>query len=277
MSEQAIIDNTTRMSSVDTLVADLRALGIHPGATLLVHASLSNIGWVCGGAVAVIQALEQVLTPQGTLVMPTHSGDLSDPAEWQHPPVPQAWWEPIRQTMPAFDPDLTPVRAVGCIPETFRKHRGVLRSNHPQVSFAAWGKHAGYITDHHSLEYNLGESSPLARLYDLDGWVLLLGVGHANNTSLHLAEYRADFPGKKTITLGAPVLVDGVRQWIQYEDIFLYDEDFEQVGADFARETGEQIHGKVEQADTLLIPQRSLVDFAVKWMERNRLNEKLKK
>ncbi|MCJ7723430.1 MAG: AAC(3) family N-acetyltransferase, partial [Anaerolineales bacterium] len=66
MSEQAIIDNTTRMSSVDTLVVDLRAFGIHPGATLLVHASLSSIGWVCGGAVAVIQALEQVLTPQGT-------------------------------------------------------------------------------------------------------------------------------------------------------------------------------------------------------------------
>lgn len=273
MSEQAIIDNTTRMSSVDTLVADLRALGIHPGATLLVHASLSSIGWVCGGAVAVIQALEQVLTPQGTLVMPTHSGDLSDPAEWQHPPVPQAWWESIRQTMPAFNPDLTPVRAVGCIPETFRKQREVLRSNHPQVSFAAWGKHAGYITDRHSLEFNLGESSPLARLYDLDSQVLLLGVGHANNTSLHLAEYRANFPGKKTITLGAPVLVDGVRQWIQYEDIFLYDEDFEQIGADFARETGKLILGKVGQADMLLIPQRPLVDFAVKWMERNRLNE----
>lgn len=273
MSEQAIIDNTTRMSSVDTLVADLRTLGIHPGATLLVHASLSSIGWVCGGAVAVIQALEQVLTPQGTLVMPTHSGDLSDPAEWQHPPVPQAWWESIRQTMPAFNPDLTPVRAVGCIPETFRKQREVLRSNHPQVSFAAWGKHAGYITDRHSLEFNLGESSPLARLFDLDSQVLLLGVGHANNTSLHLAEYRANFPGKKTVTLGAPVLVDGVRQWIQYEDIFLYDEDFEQIGADFARETGKQIHGKVGQADTLLIPQRPLVDFAVKWMERNRLNE----
>jgi len=197
MSEQAVIDSTTQMSSVDTLVVDLRALGVHPGLTLLVHASLSSIGWVCGGAVAVIQALEQVLTPQGTLVMLTHSGDLSDPAEWQHPPVPQAWWEPIRQTMPAFDPDLTPVRGVGCIPETLRKQRGVIRSKHPQVSFAAWGKHARYITDHHSLEFNLGESSPLARLYDLDSLVLLLGVGHTNNTSLHLAETGRTFREKR--------------------------------------------------------------------------------
>ena len=69
------------------------------------------------------------------------------------------------------------------------------------------------------------------------------------------------------------MLVDGVLQWIQYEDIFLNDEDFEQIGADFARETGKHIHGKVWQAETLFFPQRSLVDFAVKWMERNRLNE----
>jgi aminoglycoside 3-N-acetyltransferase len=56
----------------------------------------------------------------------------------------------------------------------------------------------------------------LSRLYDLDGSVLLLGVDHDNNTSLHLAEYRADWPGKAYVTSGAAMLVDGERQWVSF-------------------------------------------------------------
>jgi aminoglycoside 3-N-acetyltransferase len=274
MTEQSAVEKTKTQASpvtVDSLKKDLTALGVKPGMVLLVHSSLSSLGWVCGKSVAVIEALESVLTPDGTLVMPTHSGELSEPSHWQHPPVPEAWWQTIRDTTPAFQSDLTPTRQMGLIPETFRKQQGVLRSYHPQVSFAAWGKYAKEITDNHGLEYSLGERSPLARIYDLGGYVLLLGVGHGNNTSLHLAEYRANYSSKKVVQQGAPVFVNSVRVWQTFEDIENDDDDFETIGAAFAKETGLAQTGKVGLADSRLVPQRNIVDFAVTWLEKNRL------
>ena len=53
--------------TLTTLIDNLENIGVQAGMTLLVHSSLSAMGWVCGGAVAVIQALEAVLTSTGTL------------------------------------------------------------------------------------------------------------------------------------------------------------------------------------------------------------------
>lgn len=271
MSEQDVVARTPGLPATQSsLKADCLALGVQPGMTLIVHSSLAALGWVNGGPQAVVLALEDALTADGTLVMPTHSGGLSDPASWQNPPVPEAWWETIRQTMPAFDPDLTPTRKMGAISECFRKQTGVLRSAQPHVSFAAWGRHAAFVTENHSLEFALGEGSPLARIYDLDGWVLLLGVGHANNTSLHLAEHRATYPGKRFVRLGAPIMTDGDRRWMTLEDLDENSSDFHLAGADFERETGLTRVGRVAQAEARLMPQRALVDYAARWMERNR-------
>jgi aminoglycoside 3-N-acetyltransferase len=255
--------------TVDSLSDDLRALGLQAGMLVLVHSSLSALGWVCGGPVAVIEALENVLGPDGTLVMPTHSGDLSEPSYWENPPVPESWWPVIRATMPAFQPDLTPTRGMGAIAECFRKQAGVQRSAHPAVSFAARGPLAEVITAGHTLAASLGAGSPLDHLYAQDGWVLLLGVGHGNNTSLHLAEYRADFPGKRIVQQGAPVLVDSVRQWVTYDDLDFDDEDFPQIGAVFEAAGGGQ-RGPVGSGETRLMRQRQLVDFAVTWIAANR-------
>ena len=271
MSENEVIQKTSGGPvTIETLLADLAALGVGPGMTLLVHSSLSALGWVCGGAAAVILALENLLGPQGTLVMPTHSGDLSDPAEWENPPVPQSWWRVIRQTMPPFEPDLSPSRGMGVIPEVFRKQANVRRSNHPHFSFAAWGAQAEPITANHSLEFGLGEQSPLAKIYQLDGRVLLLGVGHDNNTSLHLAEYRADYPGKQFRQSSAPVKLGGERQWVVFRDVELDSSDFARIGEQFAADTGLVKEGKVGGATAWLMSQRQLVDFAVRWLEQHR-------
>ena len=86
-------ETTNFPATVPSLAADFAALGVQPGMVLIVHSSLKSLGWVNGGAVAVILALEQVLGAEGTLVMPTHSADNSDPAHWENPPVPESWWQ----------------------------------------------------------------------------------------------------------------------------------------------------------------------------------------
>jgi aminoglycoside 3-N-acetyltransferase len=267
MSEFTAIGKTPQPNTRFSLSGDIATAGIGAGATLLVHSSLSSLGWISGGAVAVIQALMDVITPEGTLIMPTHCGDLSDPAKWEHPPVPESWWQLIRDSMPAFHPQYTPSRGMGAIPEVFRTMPEVLRSNHPTLSFAAWGKNAGFVTENHALEFSLGEQSPLARVYDLDGQVLLMGVGFGNNTSFHLAEIRAR--GSKTELQGAPVFVNGMRKWVEYLDLF-YDSDiFEQIGIDYCK-TGQVKQIKIGAGLCSLYNQRSGVDFAVKWLEEQR-------
>ena len=256
--------------TVKSLSRQLQELGVKERMTLLVHSSLSSLGWVCGGPQAVVMALEEVLGNEGTLVMPTHSNDLSDPAMWQHPGVPEKWWQQIRDEMPAYRADLSPTREMGAISECFRKQDGVLRSNHPQVSFAANGKNANYVTGSHRLEFSMGEGSPLARLYELDASVLLLGVSHGSSTSIHLAEYRADYPRKKIVQSGAPIFEDGKRQWVWFNDINFDDSDFTQIGDAFSKNTGLVATGKVGLATALLMPQKKLVDYAVHWMESNR-------
>lgn len=266
MSEYDTIQKVEQFNSVESFVRDFRELGLTSGMTVIVHSSLSAMGWVCGGAVSVVLALMEVITEDGTIVMPTHSNDLSDPAPWQLPPVPQAWWDEIRATMPAFDPHMTPTRGMGKIVEVFRTSPDVRRSYHPALSFAAWGKYAEHITANHSLELSLGEQSPLARIYDLNGHVLLLGVDYDRNTSFHLAEHRIT---KKTYEMqGAPIMENGERVWKSYREIVMNTDRFVDLGRDFEQHAEVTI-GTVGAATARLFNQRQAVDYAQQWLERD--------
>jgi aminoglycoside 3-N-acetyltransferase len=238
--------------------------------TLLVHSSLKSLGFVCGGPVAVVYALERALGAEGTLVMPTHTSILTEPAHWSNPPVPSSWFDTIRSETPAFDPEMTPSVGMGIIPETFRRQRGTVRSAHPCVSFAARGPNALRIVGDHPLENGLGEASPLGRLYELDAWILLLGVDHDRNTTIHLAEHRCDWEGKEVIVQGGPVMRDGSRVWATYRDLDYDSTDFLAIGSAFEADTDFVRIGRVADATARLMPVRPLVRHATEWMRRMR-------
>lgn len=252
-----------------SLAADLAALGVRPGGVVLVHSSLRAIGWVCGGAEAVVLALRDVLGPDGTLVVPTQTSVNSDPARWSNPPVPVEWWEVIRAETPAYHPARTPTRAMGAIAEQVRTWPGARRSAHPQVSFAALGPHAAEITDGHRLDDGLGETSPLGHLHRLGADVLMLGTGWDTCTSFHLAEYRwGDAPRH---TEGAAVHGrDGERAWVTWEDVAFDSSDFELIGADLPGFVPVRT-GLVGNGTGTLVPQAAAVDFAARWLPLHRV------
>jgi aminoglycoside 3-N-acetyltransferase len=263
--------DTLALITTKQLVAEFKQLGLHTGQIVLAHTSLKALGgYVVGDAPAVVDALLEVLTPQGTLVMPTHSSNNTEPSSWLRSPVSPEMWPLIRAEMPPYRPEITPSNGMGAINESFRTYPGVCRSSHPAFSFAAWGQQAAWITADQALNNSVAEQSPIGRLYELDGWVMLLGVGHDHNTSLHLADFRANYPRKQREENGSAMLVNGRRQWVTYYDEAIASDYFEAVGAAFEQETDEVVVGQVAGAVVRLMRQRPLVAFAIKWIEANR-------
>jgi len=178
------------MLSRDDLVAQLRALGVDQGGVLIVHAGFSKVGPIDDGPHGLIDALRTALWPDGTLVMPSMADDDDVP----------------------FDPAASPCIGMGVVAETFWRLPGVRRSDSPHA-FAAAGPRAGEITAPHPVDVPHGPDSPVGRACALDAQVLLIGVGHDANTTIHLAELLAGVryrrPAHATLLrAGQPVRVD---------------------------------------------------------------------
>ena len=251
------------------VLAALEKAGVSKGQTIMVHTSLSSLGFVCGGAQVIIEALLERVGTDGTIMMPTQSWKNLDPTTGVHWEEPEEWWQIIRDNWPAYNKDITPTNTMGAVAEMFRKWPGSLRSDHPARSVAANGKYAGYLTQGHDLSNIFGEGSPIGKLYELDGYVLLIGVGYDKNTSLHLADVRAKYPGKHDCTEYSAIMENGRRVWKGYDTLFVDGEDFAKIGEAFEKECSVN---KVSLGNGTItfMKQRELVDFAVKWIEQFR-------
>ena len=269
MSEEDVIRRTGTPLTVASLSARLRECGLESGQTVLVHLAMSKLGWVVGGAEAVVLAMLGAVGKDGTIMMAAHSTGNTEPSTWNALPLPESWWRAFRANRPAFDPRRTPTSGMGVVPELFRTRPGAIRSDHPTYSFSARGPNAANLTGNHTLDAEMGDRAPLGKLYELDGHVLLLGVGHGNNTSLHLAESRADFPGKTFVPMGSAMRMNGKQEWITYEAQDFDTEDFERIGMVFDRAHGIDVR-HINEAEVRFFRQRPLVDFAVERMERHR-------
>lgn len=252
------------------IARDLSRLGVSAGDALLAHTSLSSISdaMVVGGAVAVIDALCDAVTPRGTVVMPAFSADYSDPAAWTNPPVPEAWWPVVRAGMPAWRADRARTFGIGVVAETFRAMREVVRSEHPQSSFCALGARAAEVTAPHALDDPLGPLGPLGRLRALGAKVVLIGCGFGSCTAFHLAEHETARPIAR-VSSAAPVLRDGARVWVRWSQPAYDASRFASIGAAFASEPACRA-GRVGAALARVFEISEGVAFATRWLDEHR-------
>ena len=256
----------------ERIVADLRALGVRPGQTLLVHAALSQIGWVDGGAPAVVAALREAIGADGTLVAGAGTPENSRTSRAFRSGVgglTKAQNDEFLRRMPAFDRKSTPT-SVGAVAEAVRTTPGAVRSAHPQSSFSAVGRQARSLMAGHQLNCHLGEDSPLGKLYRQDASILLLGSLYHSCSAFHLAEYRyTKRPPLRNYT--CVVMANGKRRWRRYQDVVLDDSEFDIIGKDLEAQLT-VLSGHVGNAESRLISLRQAVDFAVKWIGDRRGN-----
>ena len=223
--------------STSELTRELLALGVRPGGVLVVHASFSRVGPVEDGPRGLIAALRAALGPEGTLVMPSMTDDDDEP----------------------FDAARSPCHGMGVVADTFRTLPGVLRSDSPHA-FAAAGPEAFRITTPHPPDIPHGIDSPVGRVHELEGQVLLLGVGHDANTTVHLAESLAGV--RYRLPYHATILRDGRPVRIDYRETDHCCERFALLD-DWLEAEGLQRRGKIGSAEARLARSRDVVRVAV--------------
>jgi aminoglycoside 3-N-acetyltransferase len=226
-----------REISAAELSSQLRALGVQRGDTLVVHTSFRALRPVEGGPLGLIAALRAALGSEGTLVMPTMTDGES-----------------------VFDPARTPSLDMGIVAELFWRQPGVLRSSHPGASFAAEGPHAAFVCQSQPLAPPHGARSPVGFVHELDGSVLLLGVEHSENTTLHLAESLLPVP----YAISHPCVVEraGVATTELIAETDHCCRGFRRAD-DWLRGGGLQREGKVGHGHARLVRSRDVVEVAL--------------
>jgi aminoglycoside 3-N-acetyltransferase len=259
------------------LARDLRALGVREGNVLMVHARTSSLGWVVGGSETVVRALLDAVGPRGTIM--AYAGWEDDP--WHLRDWPEQWQGAYLAELPPFDPELSESdHAMGRLPERIRTWPGARASAGHVMRMVAVGERAEWLTRDQPWDHPQGPGSPLAKLVEAGGQVLMLGAPLETLTILHHAEGLVDSPDKRWVTYRIPVRVGSDVVWKEVRDhdtssrgAFPYErfvppgiDAFEVIGKE-AMEAGCGKRGRVGEAACHLFEAKPLVRFAVAWLE----------
>ena len=261
---QKSIDKNFTPITKEVLIHKFSKLGIKQGDTLLVHASLSSLGYVVGGEEALFLALREVIGKEGTIVVPSQTVEISDPVTWQYLPVPQEWHDVIRSSMPAYSKNLSYSKAMGAFSQFIGILPNSIRSNHPIYSFTAIGEKAVEIIGEDTFDFPFGEESPLARMYSIGAKVLMIGTDFETNTSLHLAENRLN---REVIHEKSKILTKDGEKWISFKNIELdiYD-DYLEIQKNFMVQYTVN-HIKINEGNVHLFDMKECVDFAHRYYD----------
>ena len=242
----------------------------------MVHTSMSAIGWVVGGEDSIVLALLDAVGPAGTLA--AYAGWDEDPyhlAAW-----PENWRRAYEGELPPYDASISVAdHENGRVPERIRTWPGAVRGEHPEANFVALGPRAAWLVSPHPFDEAYGPGTPLARLVEAEGQILMVGAPLGTVTLLHHAEALADVPNKRRVTYRMPVVEDGASVWRTFHDIdtsaegaFPYadvtgqDDAFEVIARE-ALAAGCGVTGRVGDAESHLFEARQLLTFAVAWLE----------
>lgn len=249
------------------LISDLKSLGVADGQTVMMHSSVKAVGAVMGGPNVILQAILDTLGTDGTLMMYAGWQDIADfvldlPAETR-----QVYYD----EHPPFDPATArAVREHSILAEFLRTWPGAQRSLNPEASMVAVGAFAAQITQDHPLDYGYGAGSPLAKLVERKGKVLMIGAPLDTITLLHYAENRAQMAHKNIIHYQCPILRDGQKVWVDIEDYDTGEEHADYTFDGIARAylaEGHGRQGKIGNAESYLFDAADLAAFAINWLE----------
>jgi aminoglycoside 3-N-acetyltransferase len=259
--------------SRDQLASGFRALGVRPGDTIMLHASVRAVGRIAGGPDQIHLALKDALTPAGTLMMYASCPDGYD--EVGRGNLTAAEERELLEKLPPFDARTArAARDNGALVEFFRTWPDTVVNAHV-ARFAAWGAQAAHLTAGTPWSYAFGRGSALERFVDLDGRILLLGCDHDNVTFLHYAEHVVDIPGKRVARFKVPVDDGGRRVWRDMEEFDTSssgahaswpDRFFARIVDAFLERTGNRGR-RVGDAQSFLIEARPLLDDALDAMK----------
>jgi aminoglycoside 3-N-acetyltransferase len=261
------------MHSRASLANDARSLGISPGDTVMLHASVRSVGEIAGGPDQIHLALKDALTERGTLMMYASCPAYFD--EVGRGNLTSAQEEELIAKLPPFDARTArSQRENGALVELFRTWPATAVNDHV-ARFAVWGSQTAYLLSKQPWNYAFGKESALERFLQLDGKILLLGCDHDNVTFLHYAEHVVEIPDKRVSRFKVPVLENGERVWRDMEEFDTAngahaswpDRFFAQIVDGYLRETDND-GGVFGDATSYLLDARGLFEHALREMSR---------